>query len=258
MRSINKYLFTIRFWLINLNFWLVRNHLLVLHAHNYFINCFDLFEQCSPFLLHFVISFNHPGRIHGEGFITDIGTATARVARSAKMFFRVFFKINISVSSIHQIEQFEVRNSKNFLGRGSPSPLPRPLPPLLLGLRSRFGLRPQISGGSRPRFGFHPIRTPPTFEAWLRPWTSLSIQHKLKHPLGSKKTPLVVPGLIHCMKSECMMACRSACRFGRSSVFKRCMRADVQAMHNIFVHAISLKIGILEYSISAYEINSYS
>ena len=91
MRSINKYLFTIRFWLINLNFWLVRNHLLVLHAHNYFINCFDLFEQCKPFLLHFVISFNHPGRIHGEGLITDIGTATARVARLAKMFFSCFF-----------------------------------------------------------------------------------------------------------------------------------------------------------------------
>ena len=64
--------------------------------------------------------------------------------------------IKISVSIIPQIELFEVRNSKNFLGRGSPSPLPRPLPPLFLGLRPRFGLRP--------------IRTPPTFEAWLRLW----------------------------------------------------------------------------------------
>ena len=55
---------------------------------------------------------------------------------------------------------FKVRNSKNFLGRGSPSPLPRPLPPLFLGLRPRFGLHPQISGASRPRFGLRPIRTP--------------------------------------------------------------------------------------------------
>ena len=39
----------------------------------------------------------------------------------------------------------------NFLGRGSPSPLPRPLPPFFLGLRPRFGLRPQNSGASRPR-----------------------------------------------------------------------------------------------------------
>ena len=48
-----------------------------------------------------------------------------------------YFKIYLS--TIHQIERFEVRNSKTFLGRGSPSPLPRPL---LLGLRPRFGLRP--------------------------------------------------------------------------------------------------------------------
>ena len=41
---------------------------------------------------HFVISFNHPGRIHGERLITDIGAATARVARSAWMFFYVLFE----------------------------------------------------------------------------------------------------------------------------------------------------------------------
>ena len=36
---------------------------------------------------------------------------------------------------------------------GSPSPLPRPLPPLFLGLRPRFRLRPQFSGASHPRLG---------------------------------------------------------------------------------------------------------
>ena len=52
---------------------------------------------------------------------------------------------------MHQNERFQDRIFKNFLGRGSPSPLPRPLPPFFLGLRPRFGLRPQNSGASRPR-----------------------------------------------------------------------------------------------------------
>ena len=52
---------------------------------------------------------------------------------------------------MHQNERFQDRIFKNFLGRGSPSPLPRPLPPFFLGLRPRFGLRPQYSGASRPR-----------------------------------------------------------------------------------------------------------
>ena len=38
-----------------------------------------------------------------------------------------YFKIYLS--TIHQIERFEVQNSKNIPGRGSPSPLPRPPPP---------------------------------------------------------------------------------------------------------------------------------
>ena len=41
-------------------------------------------------------------------------------------------------------------------GGGSPSPLLRPLPPIFLGLRHRFGLRPQFSGASRPRLGLRP------------------------------------------------------------------------------------------------------
>ena len=57
---------------------------------------------------------------------------------------------------MHQNEWFQVWFFKNFLGRGSPSPLPRPLPPLFLGLRPRFGLRPQFSGASRPRLGLRP------------------------------------------------------------------------------------------------------
>ena len=45
---------------------------------------------------------------------------------------------------------------QKFSGEGSPSPLPRPLPPIFLGLRPRFGLRPQFSGASRPRLGLRP------------------------------------------------------------------------------------------------------
>ena len=51
---------------------------------------------------------------------------------------------------------FKFDFSKNFPGRGSPSPLPRPLPPLFLGLRPRFGLRPQFSCASRPRLELRP------------------------------------------------------------------------------------------------------
>ena len=56
----------------------------------------------------------------------------------------IFFATNM-----HQNEWFQVLFFKNFLGRGSPSPLPRPLPPFFLGFRPRFGLRPQVSGASR-------------------------------------------------------------------------------------------------------------
>ena len=46
---------------------------------------------------------------------------------------------------MHQNERFQVWIFKNFLERGSPSPLPRPLPPLCLGLRlgSGFALDPR-------------------------------------------------------------------------------------------------------------------
>ena len=79
---------------------------------------------------------------------------------------------------MHQNEWFQVWFFKNFLGRGSPSPLPRPLPPLFLGLRPRFGLRPQFSGASRPRLGLFPsilghfapsIRASPSTFDW-GPW----------------------------------------------------------------------------------------
>ena len=76
--------------------------------------------------------------------------------------------------------KFEI--PKIVLGRGSPSPLPG-TPTLsrawarerVEGLKDRgkilprFGLRPQISSASCPRFELHPIRIFPTFEAWLRP-----------------------------------------------------------------------------------------
>ena len=72
---------------------------------------------------------------------------------------------------MHQNEWFQVWFFKKFLGRGSPSPLPRPLPPFFLGLRPRFGLRPQFSGASRLRLGrFAPsIRAPPS-TLGLRTW----------------------------------------------------------------------------------------
>ena len=77
-------------------------------------------------------------------------------------------------SDMHQNEWFQVWFFKNFLGRGSPSPLPRPLPPFFLGLRPRFGLRPQFSGASRLRLGRFAtsIRAPPsTFgrRTWFGP-----------------------------------------------------------------------------------------
>ena len=66
--------------------------------------------------------------------------------RSSEMFFYVFFEKSIisrfRIQVYTRLNDFEVRNSKNFLGRGSPSLLPRPLPPFFLGLRPRFGLRP--------------------------------------------------------------------------------------------------------------------
>ena len=91
---------------------------------------------------------------------------------------------------MHQNEGFQVWFFKNFLRRGSPSPLPRPLPPLFLGLRPRFGLRPQFSGASRPRLGLRPRYSgasrprfglrpqlsigdlglaPPKINSWIRP-----------------------------------------------------------------------------------------
>ena len=63
----------------------------------------------------------------------------------------------ISGTTMHQIAPFHVWIFKNFLGRGSPSPLPRPLPPLILGLRPRCsGCALESSGASRPRLGLRP------------------------------------------------------------------------------------------------------
>ena len=99
---------------------------------------------------------------------------------------------------MHQNEWFQVWFFKNFLGRGSPSPLPRPLPPLFLGLRPRFGLRPQFSGASRPRLGLRPRYSgasrprfglrpqlsigdldlaPPKINSWIRPWPTAMLNN---------------------------------------------------------------------------------
>ena len=75
-------------------------------------------------------------------------------------------------------------NFQKFSGEGFTEPLPRPLPSIYLGLRPRFGLRPQFlgashpwfrlhpqySGASRPRFGLHPQFAPPQIG---RPPTSI-------------------------------------------------------------------------------------
>ena len=90
-----------------------------------------------------------------------------------------YFKIYLS--TIHQIERFEV---KNF--RGLTKPLPQTSLPLFLWLRPRFGLCPQISAASRPWFGLYPILTPPTFEAWLGPWWWCHIL--IKHAINSRCT----------------------------------------------------------------------
>ena len=66
--------------------------------------------------------------------------------------------------------------SKNFWGGAHRAP-PQTPPPLFLGIRPRFGLRPQFSGASRPRFGFRiellignfgKFLDPPV--VWLRPY----------------------------------------------------------------------------------------
>ena len=47
---------------------------------------------------------------------------------------------------------------------GVPKPSPQIPPPPNFGLRFQFGLRPQISGTSFPRFGLHPQFTPNMFD----------------------------------------------------------------------------------------------
>ena len=45
---------------------------------------------------------------------------------------------------------------QKFSGEGHTEPPPQTPPPLFLGLRPRFELRPQFSGASRPRLGLRP------------------------------------------------------------------------------------------------------
>ena len=73
-----------------------------------------------------------------------------------------------------KMNDFKFDFSKIFWGGAHRAPSPRPLPPFFLGLRPRFGLRPQFSGASRLRLGrFAPsIRAPPsTFgrRTWFGP-----------------------------------------------------------------------------------------
>ena len=80
---------------------------------------------------------------------------------------------------------------QKFSGEGLTEPPPQTPPPFFLGLRPRFGLRPQLSGASRPRLGLPPRYSgasrprfglrpqlsigdlglaPPKINSWIRPW----------------------------------------------------------------------------------------
>ena len=52
-------------------------------------------------------------------------------------------------------------NFEKISGEGLTEPTPQTPPPLLLGLRPRFGLRPQISSASHPWLGLRPRIRPP-------------------------------------------------------------------------------------------------
>ena len=145
-------------------------------------DCFDQFEQCRLFLLHFVISFNHPGRIHGERLITDIGATTARVARSAKKNFYVLFE-----KSIKSRFQFQVYTRLNYLkfeipkifwGGAHRAPSPDPSPALC---RASPSIRasPSNLGRFAPSILASPDSDSPTFEAWLRPWKGLTTDNTI-------------------------------------------------------------------------------
>ena len=51
---------------------------------------------------------------------------------------------------------FKFDFSKFFWGGAHRAPSPDPSPRFFLGLRPRFGLRPQFLGASRPRLGLRP------------------------------------------------------------------------------------------------------
>ena len=67
--------------------------------------------------------------------------------------FRFYYTPECMVSS---------RNFQKFSGEGLTESPPQTPPPLNLGLRPRFGLRPQFAGASHPRFGLRPQFTPST------------------------------------------------------------------------------------------------
>ena len=63
---------------------------------------------------------------------------------------------------------------KKIFGEGLTEPPPQTPPPLFLGLRPRFGLRP-ILGRFAPSIWALPDSDSPTFEAWLRPCYSVQL-----------------------------------------------------------------------------------
>ena len=86
-----------------------------------------------------------------------------------------------------KMNDFKFDFSKIFWGGAHRAPSPDPSPRFFLGLRPRFGLRPQFSGASRLRLGrFAPsIRAPPStfgrrtwfgppkINCWIRHWVRL-------------------------------------------------------------------------------------
>ena len=88
------------------------------------------------------------------------------------------WKVELVYTRLHG---FKYEFSK-FSVEGLPKPSLQIPPPLNFGLRFRFGLRPQISGASCPRFGLHSQFTPNMFDHFPQ---TMEITNKIFHPSTS-------------------------------------------------------------------------
>ena len=98
------------------------------------------------------------------GLLSGFGKFIDRPPRIWKTVFRFNYTPECTVSRT---------NFQKVSGEGLTEPppqTPQNPPPLNLGLRPRFWLRPQFSGAPCPRFGLRPQFCPPTSTSWLRHW----------------------------------------------------------------------------------------